>query len=411
MRALRLILLLVCVGTLAAPAAAANRPRIRAVTAFVEVERGRWHAQFQEALTALRQVKAALERGGYQVQTLRIATQPFPEYTRGLTREQALKMFLDMEALAEKEDFLPALGPAAVADGENPDSVVLLTAALRHAKRLHGTIVIADAEHGVLPQNVSASARLIKELAETSPGGYGNFNFAAIAILGPHVPFFPAAYNQGAGKKFALAIEAASVVQEAFASGNGDHERAQKALATALGEQARAIETIAQQAARQTGWRYLGMDLSTAPLREVSIGAALESLSGVPFGESGTLRAAALATATVQATPVQHSGYSGLMIPIMEDARLAQRWSEGRISIESLLAYSSVCGTGLDTIPLPGDISEEALARILGDVAALAARLKKPLTARLMPVKGKAAGEMTEFDDPFLVNVKLQPWK
>jgi uncharacterized protein (UPF0210 family) len=65
----------------------------------------------------------------------------------------------------------------------------------------------------------------------------------------------------------------------------------------------------------------------------------------------------------------------------------------------------------MDTIPLPGDITEDALARILGDVAALAVRLKKPLTARLMPIKGKSAGEMTTFEDPYLVNVKLQPWK
>jgi uncharacterized protein (UPF0210 family) len=407
----RLLLLLLLVAS-AVPAEAAKRPRIRAVTGFVEVERANWQAQFQEALGALRQVKRALEQGGYEVQTLRIATQPFPEYTRGLPREQVLKLFQDIEALAEKEDFLPALGPAAIADGENAEAVELLTAALQNTKRLHGTIVIADAQHGVLPQNLRAAARLIKTLADTSPGGYGNFNFAAIAAVGPHVPFFPAAYNQGAGKKFALAIEAASLVHEAFASAGGDHERAQKALAAALLEHARdGIEPIAQRAAQQTGWRYLGMDLSTAPLREVSVGAALESLSGAPFGESGTLRAAALATATVQAAPVTHSGYSGLMIPIMEDATLAQRWSEGHITIEALLAYSSVCGTGLDTIPLPGDIPEEALARILGDVGALAVRLKKPLTARLMPIKGKQAGEMTAFDDPYLVNVKLQPWK
>jgi uncharacterized protein (UPF0210 family) len=409
MQLLRWVVLLALV-VFASPAEAAGKPRIRAVTAFLEVDRGHWQAQFQEALAALRQVKRALEQGGYEVQTLRIATQPFPEYTRGLSREQALKLFADIETLAEKEDFLPALGPATTTD--SGESVEVLTRGLQNTKRLHGTIVIADLQHGVLQQNIRAAARLIKTLAETSPGGYGNFNFAAIAAVGPHVPFFPAAYNQGAGKEFALAIEAASLVQEAFASAGGDYLRAQKALAAALEEQARdGIEPIARRAAQKTGWRYLGMDLSTAPLREVSAGAALESLSGVPFGESGTLRAAALATTTIQATPVQHSGYSGLMIPIMEDATLAQRWSEGHISIEALLAYSSVCGTGLDTIPLPGDITEDALARILGDVAALAVRLKKPLTARLMPIKGKSAGEMTTFEDPYLVNVKLQPWK
>jgi hypothetical protein len=97
------------------------------------------------------------------------------------------------------------------------------------------------------------------------------------------------------------------------------------------------------------------------------------------------------------------------MLPVLEDKRLAQRWSEGAITIDSLLAYSAVCSTGLDTVPLPGDVTEEQLAKIYGDMATLAFKWKKQLTARLQPVKGKHAGEMTEFDDPFLVNAKLQP--
>jgi hypothetical protein len=39
-----------------------------------------------------------------------------------------------------------------------------------------------------------------------------------------------------------------------------------------------------------------------------------------------------------------------------------------------------------------------SLAALLLDVAALAVRLNKPLTARLMPVPGKAAGEPVVFD-------------
>jgi uncharacterized protein (UPF0210 family) len=96
------------------------------------------------------------------------------------------------------------------------------------------------------------------------------------------------------------------------------------------------------------------------------------------------------------------------MLPILEDSVLSQRWSEGRLSIDSLLSYSAVCGTGLDVIPLPGDISNEQLERILGDLASLSVKWHKPLSARLLPVAGKKAGDQTEFDDPFLVNAKIQ---
>jgi uncharacterized protein (UPF0210 family) len=106
---------------------------------------------------------------------------------------------------------------------------------------------------------------------------------------------------------------------------------------------------------------------------------------------------------------VKQTGYNGLMLPILEDSRLAQRWSEGLVSLDGLLSYSAVCGTGLDTVPLPGDVSIEQLDMIIGDMATLAFKWHKPLSARLLPVKGKGPGEMTEFDDPFLVNATIQP--
>src|ERR1019366_838552 len=102
------------------------------------------------------------------------------------------------------------------------------------------------------------------------------------------------------------------------------------------------------------------------------------------------------------------TGYSGLMLPVLEDSVLAQRWSEGTLKLDALLAYSAVCGTGLDAVPLPGDISTEQLAKIIADVASLAVKLRKPLSARLLPVAGKTAGQRTEFDDPFLVDATLQ---
>jgi uncharacterized protein (UPF0210 family) len=144
-------------------------------------------------------------------------------------------------------------------------------------------------------------------------------------------------------------------------------------------------------------------------LKDISIGAAIENLTMQPVGASGTLTAAALITSALKDLTVKQTGFSGLMLPIMEDSRLAQRWSEGRISLDALLSYSAVCGTGLDTIPLPGEVSVEQLSLIIGDMASLAFKWHKPLTARLLPIEGKRAGETTNFNDPYLVNVTLQP--
>jgi hypothetical protein len=101
------------------------------------------------------------------------------------------------------------------------------------------------------------------------------------------------------------------------------------------------------------------------------------------------------------------TGFNGLMLPLLEDAALAQRAAEGFLSVKDLLLYSAVCGTGLDTVPLPGDTTAEELFPVLLDLACLAQRLNKPLTARLMPLPGKYAGDATNFDFPYFANSRV----
>jgi uncharacterized protein len=82
----------------------------------------------------------------------------------------------------------------------------------------------------------------------------------------------------------------------------------------------------------------MGIDPTTAPMKDVSIGAAIEKFTGAPFGSSRTLTAAALITQAIQSLPVRRVGHVGLMVPVIEDVRLAQRWSEGILTIDMLLA-------------------------------------------------------------------------
>jgi len=135
----------------------------------------------------------------------------------------------------------------------------------------------------------------------------------------------------------------------------------------------------------------------------------MESFIGGPFGSSGTETASAIITRAVQSVPVKRTGYSGLMIPVLEDNTLTKRWGEGTYSLDSILAYSAVCAGGVDTVPLPGDVTEERLARIIGDVATLAFKWNKPLAARLLPSPGRKVGEMTEFGG-HLRNTIIQPF-
>ena len=388
-----------------------EKPKVRAVTAFVRLDRARYQAEIKEALATLTKAKSTFEDAGYEVQTIRITTQPFPEYIKDLPREDALAFFREYDALAHKEGFDAAIGPAMLADTDDPRQAELLGEILVGTSTLEGSIVVAG-EDGIHWNAVRAAAKLIKYVSLRSPRSQGNFNFAATALVPPLTPFYPGSYHTGPGHQFAVALQSASVVAAAMGSTNGpDQERsnqARQAVATALGEHARAIEAAALRAQKQTGWDYAGLDLSPAPLKELSIGGAIERFIGAKFGASGTLTVAAIITGALEDIPVKRTGYSGLMLPVLEDSVLAQRWSDGTVNLDALLAYSAVCGTGLDVVPLPGSATTARLERIIGDVATLAVKWHKPLSARLLPVAGKQAGDMTEFDDPFLVNAKIQ---
>ncbi len=386
-------------------AAVPANPKIRAITAFINLDRVRYKEQVADALKMLRRAQTTFESRGYQVQTIRIATQPFPEYTKGLTKEQAIAFFKEYDALAVREKFAASIGPAMLNADDSAAQGELLGEILFNTKSLNATLVVAG-EEGVRWNAVGAAARVMKKLEETEHS-QGNFRFAAIAMVPPLTPFFPAAYHTGFGHQFAIALESANIVAAAFKDAR-DLGMARQRLIDALVNTAFDVERNAGRVDQETGWTYMGIDLSPAPAGDVSIGAAIENLTTQPVGMSGTLTAAATITGAIKDVKVKQTGYTGLMLPILEDTRLAQRWSEGHISIDALLSYSAVCGTGLDTVPLPGDVTAEQLSLIIGDMASLAFKWHKPLSARLLPVLGKGWGEMTEFNDPFLVNAKLQ---
>jgi hypothetical protein len=386
-------------------AVAQDKPKVRAITAFVRITPADYEVKVADALKMLRSAKSAYEQRGYTVETIRITTNPFPEIVKGMSQADALAFFQKYDALAQRENFDPNIGPALLHDNDPVSSVELLKEILCKTKILEASIIVAD-QDGIHWKSVSAAADLVKYVSEHSERSQGNFNFTATAMLAPYGPFFPGSYHIGQGGDFSVGLEGANVVQEVFA--NSTLAKAPQQLTEALSKYAVECEGIAKEVAKASGWNYRGLDPTPAPLADVSIGAAIESLIHAKFGSSGTLTAASIITQAVKAVPVQQIGYSGLMVPILEDARLAQRWSEGTFNVDDVLAYSAVCGTGLDTIPLPGDVTQEQLAAMIGDMASLAWKWKKPLSARLQPVAGKKAGERTEFNDPFLTNAVLQ---
>ena len=404
--ALLCTLLLAAASAVGAQTPNYTKPKVRAITAFVHLERTSYAPQVAEALQVLRAARQDFQRQGYEVETLRIVTEPLRELVAGLSDAEALAFLKSLDDLSVKEGFIPNVGPAMLRDGDDPHAMRLLERVLSTLPNIEGNAILAD-EEGIHWKVIHESAALVRYVTDHSPHSQGNFNFTGTAMLRPYAPFYPGAYHTGTGRQLSIGLEGANVVQEVFTRTHGEFAAAVDELTRQLTVHAKIAESVGDKIATGSGWTFMGVDPTPAPLADISIGAAIESYTGAKFGSSGTMTAALIITSAVKAVPVRQVGYSGLMVPVMEDKLLARRWAESSYNIDSLLAYSAVCGTGLDTVPLPGDITEEQLVRVFGDVASLAWKWHKPLSARLQPVKGKKAGDQTEFADPYLFNTTL----
>lgn len=383
-----------------------TKPNVRAITAFVRLDPATLDRQIADALTILRAAQDEFAQRGYKTETIRIVTQPLGELVSGQSDDAALRLLKAIDDLAAKEGFIPSVGPAMMRDSDDPRVMRLLEKALSVLPNIQANSIIA-ADDGIHWNVIRESAALVRYLTDHAAPSHGNFNFTATAMVKPYGPFYPGTYHTGEGKQFSIGFESANVVQEVFARTHGNFDASVAELTGQLTIHAKVAESVGAHVAASKGWTFMGVDPTPAPLGDVSIGAAIETYTGSKFGSSGTMTAALIITTAVKAVPVKQIGYSGLMVPVLEDKVLARRWAEGAITTDALLAYSAVCGTGLDTIPYPGDIGVDQLARIFGDVASLAWKWNKPLSARLQPVAGKKAGDRTEFGGPFLFNTTL----
>ena len=378
---------------------------IRSITTFMNGSRidGLPFEQVKILTNLVRLARKRYEETGYEVQTSRLATNSFSEFLPLSEPLHSVKKVQDIEdmVLSEGYDYL-SLGPAIP---ENPESYTLIPEIFRTTETVFLTGKMINQRNEISLAAVRACAKIITEISTYNPNGFQNLYFSALANVPAGTPFFPSAYWEGEGTGFALALEAADLAVEAFSNAETLRE-ARKLYIERLESEAGKLESIGESLSKEYGVPFLGLDLTPAPFISVerSVGTALEKLGVRSVGLHGSLAAAAFLMDAIDRARYKKIGFNGLMLPILEDAVLAKRVEEDTLTIKDLLLMSSVCGTGLDTVPLSGDVSKEQVASVLLDVASLSSRLQKPLTARLMPIPGKRAGEKTTFDFPFFVN-------
>jgi uncharacterized protein (UPF0210 family) len=382
--------------------------KIRTITVFCSPRRGLTVASLAPLAKLAQAAKAAYEQAGYEVQTTRLATTPFVHWVKPLTLSRAVEAAVEAESLATAAGFgYISLGPALAELHESFDFIPPILAA---TKAVFATAQIATRQGGISMPALRAAASIIQKAAHLEPDGFANLRFAALANVPAGSPFFPAAYHSGRDVGFAIGTQAADLAVDAFNDARSLEEGSRK-LTAQIEQHSGAIAKVAAKLQATHGAAFGGIDFSLAPFpaEQESLGTAFERMGIQAVGLQGSLAAAAVLTQAIDSARFPRAGFNGLLLPPLEDSTLARRAAEATLTVNDLLMFSAVCGTGLDTVPLPGDASADELQAVLLDLAALALRLDKPLTARLMPIPGKAAGDETQFDFAFFANSRVMP--
>ena len=393
---------------------------IRAITFFTQLP---VHASLQQMQAHLQplgkqaaQVEQSFADAGFSVQSLRLATQPLQQLLpNGATPEQLASFAAEFEQAAGTAGFKHlALGTLGAGEGCSSGLISQLLeglpAVVNATDWVFSSLQLADRDAGFRADLLSKAAQVVLDNSILTDNGFGNLRYCVVANMLPFSPFFPAAWHDDKSPAaFSIAIESADRLVDLLTSLDADQRwDAGPELAASFTELGGELDSLAAQAAHSSGLEYRGIDMTPSPYPSVprSFGQVVELLTGEPFGGPGTVAAVALIKQSLEAADFQRAGYCGVMLLPLEDAVLAEGAQQQHYDISTLLACAAVGATGLDVIPLGGDISAQKIEGLMRDTAQLAIALDRPLTVRLLPVPGLKTGQLTEFDFDYFASTR-----
>jgi len=382
--------------------------------------------QFQSFKQLIKDSSNAFNKIEIETQTTRICTQPLYVREKNPLRAQGVNFNKELDNLRNKIELLNKYCKRSritliaclsiLADefedyGETEKKFIqAVPGLLDDFLNLYTSIQIASQNRGINLLATKDCAKMIKQIPLKDP--FTAHKFTVNANVPPDTPFFPASYHLSDKPKFAIALEMADEVVSTIESSNSIKDFQIKLRERFL-EIYNELFPICQSIGKENGVEFHGFDFSPAPFPEdsKSIGQAIENLGIEYFGARGTFFAVSLIMDVIKSLDCKKIGFSGFMQPILEDSVLSKRLDGGKYNIDSLLLYSATCGTGLDCVPLPGDVSEREIFYILLDLLSLSLSLNKPLTARLMPIPGKKESDRSEFESIYFCNSKMMKLK
>jgi uncharacterized protein (UPF0210 family) len=373
-------------------------------------------ALIRAAVANLQAAAAVLRGKEYEVQTVRICLNSFEEWNPTLDMAVFEHLF---RVLDEFDVKLCAIGNCS-----SHAAIALIPELLAKCDRISASVQLQrKSEFDCAPdyQTCLVAAETCLGVAKTC-GDHGNFRYCIGFNCPAGIPFFPTAFHdtKKPNNSITIGLENADLLFLAF-YGAGTLQKGTENLVVTFKQVLAPIHDLMEAHCAENGLHFNGIDASINPGLNLpeSVGFGMEHILGLiepgkKFGTFGTLSAVAAVTSAFKQLKKEGTyklaGYCGLMLPVMEDLILAERSAETSpelYTLRDLLTFSSVCGVGLDTVPIAGDAQASDIASVYLETGTLAYRLDKPLTARLLPIAGKTAGAMSEVNHPSLVNSKI----
>lgn len=280
-------------------------------------------------------------------------------------------------------------------------------------QRLFLNLMVAN-ETAISIRGARAAAEFVLSLARRSHSGVDAFRVGISTACRKNTPFFPFSRHEGDGLVATFALETTKPTIAAVralppTASIADKRAALLQRLTPLVADADALG----RAVESSRVAYGGLDASFAPFPDPdsSVGTLIESFGVSPVGASGTLFVTSMLTDVLRdvfdKTGARAAGFNGVMYSVLEDPRLASANDLAALSLEKLMLFSSLCGCGLDMVPITvTTYLEDVIATVL-DVAALSLRLEKPLGVRLVPIPGRQVNQFTTFNLDFLCDSRV----
>lgn len=276
--------------------------------------------------------------------------------------------------------------------------------------------LIAATENEISMSGVQSASKFILNLARRSSNGIDNFRVGISAACPAGTPFFPFARHHGDSVSFSIAMETTSLALKI-----AEHARRedwplsifQAKLINILCTTMLQVDRFGNQLAEECQIDYAGLDASFAPFPDgfTSVAKVIELMGPTPIGSYGTVFMTSVLTDAIKEAArlagIKTIGFNGVMFSVLEDNGLTDANNFRALTIDKLALYSTVCGCGIDMVPVSSTVFHEDLSSLILDVASLAVRLKKPLGVRLLPIPNKLANEYTQLNLDFLCDSRV----